>query len=121
MFIVDVLEESRIARAGFRVHHARAEKLDRHRDSIESCGVLAERIGSPDHCLVSQETTSSERGRSSMPTAKTKPEKTKPDPFDEGCRAAAEGIPAEANPYPQGSDKHALWQDGHEVGAQALE
>ena len=47
--------------------------------------------------------------------------KTKADPFDEGCRAAAEGIPAEANPYPAGSDKHALWQDGHEVGAQALE
>ncbi len=44
-----------------------------------------------------------------------------PDPFDEGCRAAAEGIPAEANPYPDGSDKHALWQDGHEVGSQALE
>jgi hypothetical protein len=44
-----------------------------------------------------------------------------PDPFDEGCRAAAEGIPAESNPYPAGSDKHALWHDGHEVGAQALE
>ena len=38
------------------------------------------------------------------------------DPFDEGCRAAAEGIPAEANPYPAGSGKYALWQDGHEVG-----
>ncbi len=49
-------------------------------------------------------------------------EKTKrPDQFDEGCRAAAEGIPAESNPYPAGSDKHALWHDGHEVGAQALE
>jgi hypothetical protein len=46
---------------------------------------------------------------------------TESDPFDEGCRAAAEGIPAEANPYPAGSDKYALWQDGHEVGAQALE
>ncbi len=43
------------------------------------------------------------------------------DPFDEGCRAATEGIPAESNPYPAGSDKHALWHDGHEVGAQALE
>jgi hypothetical protein len=53
--------------------------------------------------------------RSTMPT------RTKPDPFDEGCRAAAEGIPAEANPYPAGTDKHALWSDGHEVGAQALE
>ena len=46
---------------------------------------------------------------------------SEPDPFDEGCRAAAEGIPAESNPYPAGSDKYALWQDGHEVGAQALE
>ena len=44
-----------------------------------------------------------------------------PDPFDQGCRAATEGIPAEANPYPPGSDKNALWQDGHETGAQALE
>ena len=43
------------------------------------------------------------------------------DPFDEGCQAAAEGIPAEANPYPAGSDKYALWHDGHEVGARALE
>jgi hypothetical protein len=57
-------------------------------------------------------------------TAETKTRvdpKTDADPFDEGCRAAAEGIPAEANPYPPGSDKAALWQDGHEVGAQALE
>ena len=44
-----------------------------------------------------------------------------PDPFDEGCRAATDGIPAEANPYPAGSGKNALWQDGHETGAQALE
>jgi hypothetical protein len=47
--------------------------------------------------------------------------RTEPDPFDEGCRAAADGIPAEANPYPTGSAKYALWQDGHEVGVQALE
>jgi hypothetical protein len=53
-----------------------------------------------------------------MTTGKTTVES---DPFDEGCKAAAEGIPAEANPYPAGSDKNALWQDGHEVGAQALE
>jgi hypothetical protein len=46
---------------------------------------------------------------------------TEADPFDKGTRAAAEGIPAEANPYPNGTDKHALWADGHEAGAQALE
>ena len=50
-------------------------------------------------------------------TAKTKDT----DPFDEGCRAAVEGIPAQANPYPPGSDKAALWQDGHEAGTHALE
>ena len=44
-----------------------------------------------------------------------------PDPFDEGCRAAAEGIPAEANPYPPGTDKNALWQDGHEAAAKSME
>ena len=47
--------------------------------------------------------------------------KVESDAFDEGCRAAIEGIPAAANPYPAGSDKYALWQDGHEVGAHALE
>jgi len=41
-----------------------------------------------------------------------------PDPFDEGSQAAAQGISAEANPYPPGSDKYALWQDGYELGAQ---
>jgi len=46
---------------------------------------------------------------------------TDPDPFEQGQRAARKNIPAEANPYPPGSDKAALWQDGHEVGAQALE
>ena len=60
-----------------------------------------------------------------MRTSTQRPQDTgttkQPDPFDEGCRAAAEGIPAESNPYPDGSDKHALWHDGHEVGAQALE
>lgn len=43
------------------------------------------------------------------------------DPFDEGKAAAAMGIPAEANPYPPGSDKYALWQDGHELEAGARE
>ena len=43
------------------------------------------------------------------------------DPFDEGQRAAALGIPAEANPYPSGADKHALWQEGHELRASATE
>ncbi|SFO70190.1 hypothetical protein SAMN05216330_104248 [Bradyrhizobium sp. Ghvi] len=36
------------------------------------------------------------------------------DPFAEGERAARENIPAEANPYPSGSDEHALWAAGHE-------
>src|SRR3981189_3101642 len=37
-----------------------------------------------------------------------------PDPFDEGQRAAGQNIPAEANPYQDGSDEHALWSAGHE-------
>ncbi len=43
------------------------------------------------------------------------------DPFVEGKDAARLGIPAEANPYPAGSDKHALWQDGHDLAAGAVE
>lgn len=43
------------------------------------------------------------------------------DPFGDGERAAAENIPAEANPYPDGSDDHALWAAGHEKVAGARE
>lgn len=39
------------------------------------------------------------------------------DPFAEGERAARENIPAEANPYRDGSDEHALWAAGHEKAA----
>jgi len=39
---------------------------------------------------------------------------TDPDPFEEGQRAARKGIPAEANPYRDGSEQHALWAAGHE-------
>ena len=39
---------------------------------------------------------------------------TDPDPFLEGERAAREDIPAEANPYQDGSEQHALWAAGHE-------
>jgi hypothetical protein len=38
----------------------------------------------------------------------------KPDPFEEGQRAAREKIPAEANPYLPGSDEYALWAAGHQ-------
>ena len=43
------------------------------------------------------------------------------DPFAEGERAARESIPAEANPYSNGSDEHALWAAGHEKVAGAIE
>ena len=41
------------------------------------------------------------------------------DPFAEGERAARHNIPAEANPYSDGNDEHALWSHalwlaGHE-------
>lgn len=35
------------------------------------------------------------------------------DPFAEGERAARDNIPAETNPYLDGSDDHALWAAGH--------
>jgi hypothetical protein len=44
-----------------------------------------------------------------------------PDPFEQGERAAREGIPAEANPYPDGGEQHSLWAAGHEKVAGAAE
>jgi hypothetical protein len=43
------------------------------------------------------------------------------DPLAEGERAARENIPAEANPYQDGSNEHALWAAGHEKVAGAIE
>jgi hypothetical protein len=47
--------------------------------------------------------------------------KPDPDPFELGQRAARENIPAEANPYQDGSEQHALWAAGHEQVAGAIE
>ncbi|QQM04963.1 hypothetical protein [Rhodopseudomonas palustris] len=44
-----------------------------------------------------------------------------PDPFTLGERAAHENIPAEANPYHEGSEEYALWAAGHERIATARE
>jgi hypothetical protein len=44
-----------------------------------------------------------------------------PDPFELGERAARQNIPAEANPYRDGSEEHALWAAGHEKVAGARE
>jgi hypothetical protein len=46
---------------------------------------------------------------------------TDPDPFEEGQRAARKNIPAEANPYREGSEDHSLWSAGHERVAGAAE
>jgi hypothetical protein len=46
---------------------------------------------------------------------------TDPDPFEQGQQAARENIPAGANPYPDGSEQHALWAAGHEQVASATE
>jgi hypothetical protein len=46
---------------------------------------------------------------------------TDSDPFEQGQRAARENIPAEANPYQDGSDQHSLWAAGHEQVAGAVE
>jgi hypothetical protein len=40
------------------------------------------------------------------------------DPFEQGERAARENIPAEGNPYQDGSE---LWAAGHEKVAGAIE
>jgi hypothetical protein len=47
--------------------------------------------------------------------------KPDPDPFAAGQHAARENIPAEANPYQDGSEEHALWAAGHEQVASAIE
>ena len=39
---------------------------------------------------------------------------TDPDPFEQGQRAARKAIPAEGNPYQDGTEQHALWASGHE-------
>ena len=44
-----------------------------------------------------------------------------PDRFEQGQRAARQNIPAEADPYPDGSKEHALWAAGHERVAGARE
>jgi hypothetical protein len=44
-----------------------------------------------------------------------------PDPYEQGQRAARENIPAEANPYQDGSQEYSLWAAGHEQVASAIE
>jgi hypothetical protein len=44
-----------------------------------------------------------------------------PDPFEQGRCAARENIPAEGNPYSDGSQEHALWAAGHGQVAGAVE
>jgi hypothetical protein len=46
---------------------------------------------------------------------------TDPDPYEQGQRAAREKIPAEGNPYQDGSQEHSLWAAGHEEVAGAAE
>jgi hypothetical protein len=46
---------------------------------------------------------------------------TERDPFAEGKYAARETIPAESNPYSDGSTELALWAAGHEKIAGAIE
>jgi hypothetical protein len=43
------------------------------------------------------------------------------NPFEDGKRAAARQIPAEANPYAKGTDEHGQWREGHESVANARE
>lgn len=47
--------------------------------------------------------------------------KPDPDPFEEGQRAARENIPAEGNPYQDGSEQYSLWAAGREKVASEIE
>lgn len=44
-----------------------------------------------------------------------------PGPFTLGEGAARQNLPAEANPYHEGSEEYALWAAGHERIATAIE
>lgn len=48
------------------------------------------------------------------------PNEPQRDPFVEGENAAQKNIPAEANPYQEGTEDFALWSAGHERVASAL-
>ncbi len=43
------------------------------------------------------------------------------DAFIEGKQAAAKNIPADGNPYKDGSPEYARWAEGHESVAAAVE
>lgn len=43
------------------------------------------------------------------------------DAFAEGEQAASKDIPADANPYEEGTQEHARWVEGHETVAGAVE
>jgi len=43
------------------------------------------------------------------------------DPFEQGQRAARDYIPAEANPYQDGSAPFTQWAEGHRSVATAIE
>ncbi len=49
------------------------------------------------------------------------PNELQKDPFVEGEAAAEKNIPAEANPYQEGTEDFALWSAGHERVASAME
>jgi hypothetical protein len=39
---------------------------------------------------------------------------TASDPFEEGKLAALQGKPVSLNPYPEDSDEHGKWAEGHD-------
>ena len=41
--------------------------------------------------------------------------------FQEGHRAASVGVPFLDNPYPQGSNRRALWEGGWQIGATEMQ
>jgi hypothetical protein len=76
---------------------------------------------SPQGCAAEKCGTSEGRGVEEIENRKGARMNSDPDPFDQGARAARQNIPAEANPYQDGSEQHALWAAGHEKVAGARE
>ena len=90
----------------------------------EAFADLLKKHGIPDRsqgCAAEKCRTLEGRGAEEIENRKGASMNSDPDPFEQGERAARQNIPAEANPYQDGSEQHALWAAGHEKVAGARE
>jgi hypothetical protein len=51
--------------------------------------------------------------RQKLGAAKSRRASMDPRPFDQGVTAASDGLPASANPYPEGTAARASWDEGY--------